>query len=290
MTDNNRYANAFVQPKGVSMRDAERWEKEQQELANLEKAPKGEENPNDTLEPSPNTPPNDDEHDWKKRYADLQSHAAKKEAAAKQAAEALKQELLLAQQKLKEADSKPKSYPFTKEQIKEWSDQFPDFHKFMDTVIDMKYDERSVALQEEITRMENQLKGIALERGRAELLKLHPDAFEIETDPQFISWLEGQKPQIKALIESPNPADIAEGLSIYKMKMGIKDKAKAKQDEDREASKAITVKSQAETPKDKKVWKESEIDKMDARTYAKYADDIDLARAEGRFEKDLNPI
>lgn len=286
MTDNTfRYANAVTQTRGITMNDALAYERE---LETQQNAPKGDETLEDTQNTDPKAPENKEvNHDWEKRYSDLKSYTDKKFNDVKSVVDLKDQENLLLKQQIKEIQSQPKSYQFSEAEIKEWADQFPDFHKFMDTVIDIKYDKRSVELQEQIKGLENQLKVVAVERGRAELLKLHPDANEIENDPQFISWFEKQEPEIISLIQSPDPRKIAKGLNIYKKELGIVDKAKARQDAEKEASKAITINSKPETPKDKKVWKESEIAKMHPRVYAKYEEEIEQARLDGRFEKDM---
>lgn len=284
--ENFRLSNADGISKGITMKDALKYERElEEEKAKALLNPTSE----DTLEdPSNNTPEvtPTESHDWEKRYSDLKSYVDKQLNAKTQEVNSVKQQNLDLQQKLKVAESKPKNYPFTEAEVKEWADQFPDFHKFMDTVIDMKADKRDAEKDKQIQVLEQQIQSLAAERGRAKLLDLHPDANEIENDPQFISWFDQQEPEIKSLIESPDIKKIAKGLTLYKRDLGIKDKAKASKEADKEASKAITLHTKPDTPKDKKIWKESEVAKMHPRVYAKYADEIEQARLEGRFEND----
>lgn len=266
------------------MRDAIAWEKEMEEAKNAPVVP-----PTDTQDPPANTPSSPVE-DWEKRYQELQSFKDKQLAKEKADAEALKQQNLILQQQLKEANSKPKSYPVTKEELAEWQAHFPDFNVILNTLLEMKMDERAAEQAKELAELDKQIKSIAAERGRNELLLLHPDANELEKDPQFIAWYEQQEPEIRALIESPNPAKIAKGLTIYKKFMGIQDKAKAKQEADKDASRMIPVTSKPETPQGLKVWTESEVNRMSDREFAKYAEEIDKARREGRFKNDINTI
>lgn len=284
--ENFRLSNADGISKGITMKDALKYERElEEEKAKALLNPTSE----DTLEETtPNTPEvtPTESHDWEKRYSDLKSYVDKQLNAKTQEVNSVKQQNLDLQQKLKVAESKPKNYPFTEAEVKEWADQFPDFHKFMDTVIDMKADKRDAEKDKQIQVLEQQIQSLAAERGRAKLLDLHPDANEIENDPQFISWFDQQEPEIKSLIESPDIKKIAKGLTLYKRDLGIKDKAKASKEADKEASKAITLHTKPDTPKDKKIWKESEVAKMHPRVYAKYADEIEQARLEGRFEND----
>lgn len=277
--DTFRYANAVVSNKSVYMRDADKYE---EELATPITDPANADTQTDGTPTLKETPV---QHDWEKRHNDLKSYYDRQ---LNQAAEALKnkaQENLALEQKLLE---KPKTYPVSEAEIAEWAAQFPDFYKTLITVVERKNDQTAEQLRKEMARLEDTSKAIAAEKGRAELLKLHPDANDIEKDPRFAVWFAEQPSEVRVLIESSNPKAIAKGLNLYKEDMGIK--TVQKNNTEKEASQAITLTSKAETPRDKKVWKESEIDKMHPRTFAKFEKEIDAARAEGRFEYDLSSM
>lgn len=282
MSDTYSLSNVIMKaPKGITMNDALAYERD---LEEGKTAPDEDYDTQQTLET--NTPKEDvkKSEDWEKRYLELQAFKDKQLSRANSEKEALKQEKTALQQKLVEANAKPKNYPLTENELKEYFEQFPDFKNVLITFVRQELDQNNDELRREMGRFEEQAKAFAAERGRADLLKLHPDANEIENDPQFVSWFELQEPEIRALIESPDAKKVAKGLTIYKKFMGV-DKVKAKLEEDKEASKAVTITSKAETPKEKKVWTEREVAKMHPRVFAKYADEIDQARLEGRFQR-----
>lgn len=286
MTDTFKYANAVVQNKSMYLKDAEKYEEEMATSSDDSTNP--DEQAVDTQSDENPTPKEKSvpEHDWEKRHSDLKSYMDRQLNTLKSSLEAKEQKNLELQQQLKEAKSQPKTYPVSDEEITQWAAQFPDFHKTLVSIIGKMNDQTAVELHKEIDRLEGQSKAIAAEKGRAELLKLHPDANEIEKDPQFATWFEKQKPRVRSLIESADPYEIADGLKLYKIDMNIKPKQKNSQD--KEASMAITVNSRPETPKDKRIWTESEVARMSTRTYAKNEQEIEKARQEGRFEYDLS--
>lgn len=284
MTDGDfRYAGSIGSRKSVYLKDADKYE---QELATAALDPANA----DTLEDGNPIPKDNSEDnvDWKKRYSDNQSHTAKQLREKDAETQRIAQENLALKQKLQEANNKPKSYPTSDEEIDQWAKQFPDFDKLLSTRIGKMIDQNSIELRNEMARLEDTSKAIAAEKGRAELLKLHPDANEIEKDPRFAVWFNEQEPEVRILIESPNPKAIAKGIKLYKEDVGIK--TVQKNNSEKEASKAITLHSQPETPREKRIWRESEVDKMHPRTFAKLEKEIDQARAEGRFDYDLSSL
>lgn len=287
MSDNFKYANAFVQNKPVYLKDTDKYEKEMD--TSLED-PEGNKKPEDTLlEENPNSPKDstvDDSHNWEKRYSDLKSYMDKQLNAFKTKSESVEQKNLELQQKLKDVESKPKQYPVSEAEIAQWAAEFPDFNKTLITIVSKIVDDNNKDLRQEMVKLEEASKAIAAEKGWQELLKLHPDANALVNDPQFNMWFAQQTPRIRALIESTNPKEIAKGIDLYKVEMNIKPVQKVNQD--KEASKAVTTNSKPDAPKEKKRWSESQVKKMGKHQFERLEAEIDLARAEGRFDYDLS--
>lgn len=280
MSDTQTYANAVVSTKSFAMRDVDKYAEELESMENTQDEGSQEDTQS---EGNTNTPTSSEDGNWQKRYSDLQSYMDKEMNTLKSKYDAEKRAREEAEQLAKEAKAQPVQYPVSDEEIKAWAEQFPDFHKTLITIVKKENDAKSQEILKEFKKLEDASKAIAAEKGRNELLKLHPDAFEIEKNPQFKEWLGAAKPGVRRLIESSDPYEIAEGLSLYKARF----KPQAKTD-NKEASRAVSTNSKPALPEGKKVWKESEVEKMHWKAYSKNEKDIDLARKEGRFIYDLS--
>lgn len=280
MNDSYKFANAVSSVKTVYLKDAEKYE---DELANLPTDPANADTPVDT---DHTTPDKQSDHDWEKRYSDLKSYMDKQLNQMKTALETKNAQHAELQQKLKEAETRTKTYPVSEEQLVEWAETYPDFFNVLVTITEKNSDKNLQLVRDEIKRLEEAQEAIAKEKGWQELLKYHPDANEIKDDPRFASWFEVQPSGIQALIGSKNPKEVAKGIALYKEDMGIKPVQKNKTE--KEASQAVTVAAKSEPPQGKKVWLESEIAKMHPNTYLRLEEEIELARREGRFKYDVS--
>lgn len=295
---NYRLANATVSGKRVYMRnrDMAEFEKEIEtsRLAaeNAEKAAKETANPPSDQPVNPENPTSanetvQDNVDWKKRYADLQSDRDKKLADANKTIankDSEKQEL---EKQLKEVTKAKTKYPTSEEELEQWCKEFPPLVPIIQTLALKAVEGRESELAEKVKELEDFKKAVAAERGRVELLKIHPDANEIETDPKFAQWFNEQETEIQHLVSSGDPKKIAKAITIYKKDLGIVNKSA--RDIKKEASKAVDLgPTPAELPKGKKTWYESEVAKMSARDYIKNEKEIELARAEDRYIYDIS--
>ena len=120
-----------------------------------------------------------------------------------------------------------------------------------------------------------------------ELLTAHPDFNELKDIPEFLEWLEGQPPSISDGITKNNKDSkwAIRVLDLYKADKGLsksKPKSNASAAESVTRTKAKSVNVDGNTSK--KVWKASEIQKMNPAMYEKYEKEIDLAFKEGRID------
>ena len=121
------------------------------------------------------------------------------------------------------------------------------------------------------------------------MLKAHPDFSEIRQKDEFHEWASKQDPVIQSwLYENTSNAQLAgRAIDLYKMDNGTS-KLNKKQETSikKEAAKAVTKTTKA-TESDiptKKIWSNSEIGKMDRRTFAKFEAEIDEASRDGRIQ------
>jgi hypothetical protein len=234
-----------------------------------------------------NSQPQQQDNNWQKRYSDLQSHTDKKVAEVNKTLAAKEQELTELRKQLQQQAQAKKSYPVSEQDLEQWVKEFPPLLGIIQTIALKAFDERSQEVRQEFKKVEELTNELASEKGRAELLKIHPDANEIETDPRFAHWFNEQESEIQQLVASKNPKKIAKAISLFKKDLNIV--TKTVEDLQREASRAVNLgPTPADVPQEQKVWHESEVGKMSIRQYAKYEKEIELARKEGRFVYDIS--
>lgn len=290
MSDTFRTANAVTSTKRVYMRDRDMAEFEKEletSRLNTENANK----PQETVEQQPSVPVVNTENpnsanksqesvDWQKRYSDLQSHTTK------QINEAKKRETDLENKLKEQAKSKPK-YPTSEEELAQWCKEFPPLLPIIQTIALKATEGDKEELKKEIEELRQFQQAYVNDKGRLDLLKIHPDANDIEADPKFAQWFNEQEPEIQALINSGEPKKIGKAITLYKKEFGIV--TKTVQDLQKEASKAINVgPSSSSIPQEQKVWHESEVAKLPAKVYARFEREIETARTEGRYVYDVS--
>jgi len=142
-------------------------------------------------------------------------------------------------------------------------------------------------LAKQIKELNDFKQSVANERGRTELLKIHPDANEIEADSRFAQWYNEQEPEIQHLVDSGEPKKIGKAITIFKKDLGIV--TKTAQDLQKEASQFVNLgPTQPNLPKEQKTWYESEVKKMSQRDYIRFEKDIEIARTQGRYIYDIS--
>lgn len=212
---------------------------------------------------------------WQKRYSDQQRYVTR-----------LQNEKLELEKQLKNAQTKPLEVPRTKEQLDDFRKQYPELFDTLISLTRLEVTEQSKQLDEERKEVLKKIADIESEKLILEVAKVHKDAIQIRNDSKFHAWLADQSNAVKALFESSNPKDPIKGLYLYKEDMGIK----SPRDKKIEAA-AVTPTGGTDIPTGgKKVWKQSEVQKLSAADYKKYREDIiEAMQTEGRYVKDLTP-
>jgi hypothetical protein len=150
-------------------------------------------------------------------------------------------------------------------------------------------------VQTDTSEVKNQLDDInkreyelAKKEARKELLKAHPDVYDIVATEDFDNWKTIQPQEIKDWIEkNPNSTLAIRAIDLYKIDTGYKKESKrnSKTISDDDASSLISTRS-TQVPADstKKIWTRAEINRLSMDDYDKYEAEIDQAIREGRIK------
>ncbi len=235
----------------------------------------------DEATPSTERPENAEDRVFKKRYDDLKKHYDSTLSKHKDEVRTLRTQL--------ETSTKEFVPPKSKDELEAWRKEYPDVYDMVETIAMTKADTRAKEIEEKYQNLQAQQEQISKEKAEVELLKMHPDFSEIRQKDEFHQWASQQDPVIQSwLYENTSNAQLAgRAIDLYKMDSG-QSKLTKKQETavKKEAAKAITKTTKAtetEIPT-KKIWSNSEIAKMNPRTFAKYEAEIDEAIREGRVQ------
>jgi len=231
--------------------------------------------------PSTERPENAEDRVFKKRYDDLKKHYDSTLSKHKDEVRTLRTQL--------ETSTKQFVPPKSKTELEAWRKEYPDVYDMVETIAMTKADTRAKEMEEKYQSLQAQQEQISKEKAEVELLKLHPDFTELRQQDDFHEWAGKQDPTIQGwLYENTSNATLAaRAIDLYKMDQGISDLSKKEsKDLKKEAAKAISKTKKAvdsEIPT-KKIWSNSEIAKMNPRTFAKFEAEIDEAIREGRVQ------
>ena len=262
------------------MEDAElkRLEDERAGIVERQEAEEQDKAETDGLEPEEKT--------FKKRYGDLRRHAQQKE-------EQMREKIRNLESQLSSAAKEAIQLPKTDEELSEWSKQYPDVAKMVETIATKKAQELDSSIEERLAMIAEREVAANRKNAEAELMKFHPDFDDIRNSQEFHDWVEIQPEWVqKALYENDNDARAASrAIDLYKVDMNINEqKAKAPKD-NKDAAKAVTSKGSnavADT-KDKQSnqWRESQVAKMKGSEFSKYEQEIAEAVRTGNFIYDI---
>ena len=218
---------------------------------------------------------------FKKRYDDLKKHYDSTINKHKDELHSLRTQL--------ESSTKQFVAPKSKDELEAWRKEYPDVYDMVETIAMNKATTQSAELESKFKNLQVQQEQIAKEKAEVELLKIHPDFNDIRAKDEFHQWAEKQDPTIQGwLYENTSNAQLAgRAIDLYKMDKGISKLSKKQETAvKKEAAKAVTktVKATETEIPTKKIWSNSEIAKMNPRTFAKFEAEIDEAIREGRIQ------
>ena len=282
----------FVDPRPRKNKNADRIKKDEEELQELLKA--REEGSAPTEEVKEASAPekgeeateedknlSKEELSFKKRYGDLRRHMASKDKETEERIKALEDQL-------SKATKNELVLPKSDDEIAAWAKKYPDVAGIVESIADKKARERSSDLDKRMQDIEKIKVEAVKEKAEAELMRLHPDFSEIREDDKFHDWAEEQPKWVQdALYENVDDAkSVARVIDLYKIDAGITTKKSG----NKSAATAVNTRSKTSPTSDesKNYWKESQIEKMSDKEYAKNQEGIMEAMRTGKFVYDLS--
>ena len=282
----------FVDPRSRKNKNADRIKKDEEELQELLKAKEQGEQPAEEVKEvsdpekgeettKENANLSKEELSFKKRYGDLRRHMASKDKETEERIKALEDQL-------SKATRNELVLPKSDDEIAAWAKKYPDVAGIVETIADKKARERSTDLDNRVKDIEKMRVDAIKAKAEAELIKLHPDFVDIREDDKFHDWADEQPKWVQdALYENVDDAkSVARVIDLYKIDAGIK----TKKDDGKSAASVVGTRSKANPISDesKNYWKESQVEKMSDKDYAKNQESIIEAMRSGKFVYDLS--
>ena len=282
----------FVDPRPRKNKNAERIKKDEEELQELLKAKEQGDNPAEEVKEASAPEKGEEatkedanlskeELSFKKRYGDLRRHMASKDKETEERIKALEDQL-------SKATRNELVLPKSDDEIAAWTKKYPDVAGIVETIADKKARERSTDLDKRMQDIEKMRVDAVKEKAEAELLKLHPDFMDIREDDKFHDWADEQPKWVQdALYENVDDAkSVARVIDLYKIDAGIK----TKKSDGTSAASAVNTRSKTTPTSDdsNNNWRESQIEKMSDKEYAKNQESIMEAMRTGKFVYDLS--
>jgi len=223
-------------------------------------------------------------HDYKKRYDDLKSHYDRKQNENKQKLEELEAKARLAEKNKAMASYTP---PKSDEDLEQFKKKYPDVYDVVETISQKQASRQVESLQEEVKTLRKREEDLVVQSAYRELVNAHPDFTELKDSQEFIDWLNTQPASISDGVtkNSKDSKWAIRVVDLYKADNGL---SKSKPSSITSAAQSVT-KTKAKSVNvsgdtNKKIWKQSEIQKMSSRTYEKFENEIDIAFKEGRVD------
>ena len=227
-----------------------------------------------------------EEKTFKKRYGDLRRHSQEKE-------KSYQDEIFKLKQQLTQTASQEIKLPKSDEEIAQWSQEYPDVAKIVESIATKKAKELDSSLEERMKLIAEREAQSTRAMAEAELMRIHPDFETIRNDQEFHDWVELQPRWVQqALYENESDSkSAARAIDLYKVDMGITSTPKKKADPSKDAAKAVT-RGSSNTPSATKSGqanqiKESDVAKMKPHEFEKNEEKIKEAIASGNFIYDM---
>jgi hypothetical protein len=223
-------------------------------------------------------------HDYKKRYDDLKSHYDRKQNENRQKIEELEAKARLAEKDKAMAGYTP---PKSDKDLEQFKKKYPDVYDVVETISQKQASKQVEYLQEEVKSLRKREEDLIVQSAYRELVNAHPDFIELKDSQEFIDWLNTQPASISDGVtkNSKDSKWAIRVVDLYKADNGV---SKSRPSSTTSAAQSVT-KTKAKSVNvsgdtNKKIWKQSEIQKMSARTYEKFEKEIDIAFREGRVD------
>jgi hypothetical protein len=270
---------------GFATRNAnkERIQQEEEELRQLTEANKNPEAKTAEDEDTDDANLSAEEKSFKKRYGDLRRHTQKQQTE-------LEAKIDNLQKQLESSTQKQIRLPKTEQELDQWTREFPDVAKIVETIAMKKAKEMTQTLEERFKKLDEREAESAKEKAEAELMRLHPDFDAIREQTEFHDWVEAQPKWVQqALYENENDAvSAARAIDLYKADMGLTTKKASKRDAAKDAAKAVGRGNKAsfDSENEQGLIYESQVDRMSSAEYEHNQEVIVNAIKTGKFVYD----
>jgi len=221
------------------------------------------------------------DHDWKKRYADLKSYHDRQRNEWTQEKELVEAKIRLAE-KSNVLSEMPKSF----EEIEEFKQEYPEVYGIVETVSKLQAEAKSEELEKRISELNKREEEAQHRTSEAELLALHSDFLDLKTDPEFLEWLDKQPETISNGIYK-NRTDAlwaARIIDLYKLDSKPINQQRTKSSESAAEVVTKTRKASPVSEQEKKIWTVEEISRLKPHEFEKLESEIDAAKREGRIQ------
>lgn len=220
------------------------------------------------------------EHNWEKRYKDLQSYTAKK-------INSLEDQIKdLQQSKVPRVEA-----PKTQEELEAFKGQNPEMFAVIQSMAQNMFQEHMSKYDQELAQMRGTLQETSAEKAKMALKQAHPDYETIMQSDEFHSWAQSQSQHVQDWVyNNPDNADLAiQALSLFKYHSGWGADKGTTNTQSQGSDLDVNVRSaKSETGAVTRdhpnyMWKESEIARMRPDEFAKWDSEITLAQRENRI-------
>ena len=266
---------------GVRNANKERIAQEEEELKKLADANKAPEAKAESAEDDDGEEPtNAEERSFKKRYGDLRRHTQKQQVEMQKQLDELRSQL-------EQSTTQQIRLPKTEEELEQWSREFPEVAKIVETIAMKKAKEQNASIEERFKKLDEMQAETLKEKAEAELMRLHPDFNKIREQDEFHEWVEAQPKWVQsALYDNENDAiSAARAIDLYKADKGISATKRTKKSEEREAASSVGRSSRTgfDTDSEQGSIRESDVERMSAKEYERNQEAIIAAIQSGKF-------
>jgi len=237
-------------------------------------------------------PTSAEEEVWKKRHGDLRRHTQSKE---NEANEKIK-ELTDTVKALKETKQSV-DLPRTSEEMAAFQETAPDVYAAIETMVLKGQGKLREELEEGQESLRKEQSKLIISTRKLKVKESHPDMDEVNDSDEFKTWLKSKAGKIKVAIEDTlfgndsEAEDIVLVLNDFKKEVAWKapkKRGRPRKEEEAAASATKSGRLPAEpSGGSDKIYKESQIHKMDAKDYKVLEAEIDEAIRDGRFIYDM---
>lgn len=260
----------------------EKIEQEEAELKKLTEVQNEEANKEEVdNEPEPTDA---EERSFKKRYGDLRRHSQKKEVELQKQIDELREQL-------EKSTTQQIKLPKSEQELEEWSKEYPDVAKIVETIAIKKASEKAMELELRMKQIDEMAADAKREKAEAKLLQLHPDFTQIREQDEFHDWVEQQPRWVQQALydNDDDPISAARAIDLYKADKGISTKKQSSKETDKAAARAVTTSRRGgvDSSSESGTIRESDVERMDPAEYEKRHEEIVAAIRSGKFIYDL---